>query len=248
MKLSIAPIISVKNFFLELLFPIHCLNCGKNYSSPPSYLCPSCFDKIKFKIEPECAFCPSRSINGQTCPFCRQEHHLDFLWAIADYQEPIIKKMLWAFKYRFISSLKIPLGHLLNAYLRHKKLDKFLETYRRQMVVIPIPLHWRRLNWRSYNQSELLAREIANEFNLNIENDILLRTKHKKPQAELADKTARIKNAQNIFSCSESEKIKGKVIILVDDITTTGSTLDEAARILKESGAEKVIGLVVAKG
>ena len=68
------------------------------------------------------------------------------------------------------------------------------------------------------------------------------------PQAELKDKEKRIKNAQNIFTSLEKEKIKGKTIILVDDISTTGSTLNEAAKVLKQSGAEKIIGLVVAKG
>ena len=245
MKLSIARFF---NFLLDLLFPVRCLICGKNQHAPPHYLCPSCFDKIKFKIEPECAFCSARSINGQTCLFCRKQHCLDFLWAVTDYQEPIVKKMLWAFKYRFISFLKIPLGRLLGIYLRQKKLDKFLETYRPQILIIPAPLHRRRLNWRSYNQSELLAQELATEFNLKMEKDILWRPKHKKPQTELGDKTERIKNAQNTFWCRQPEKIKDKIIILVDDIATTGSTLDEGAKVLKGAGAEKVIGLVIAKG
>ena len=221
--------------------------CLKSHP-PENYLCSSCFKKIKFKIEPECTFCSARSINGQTCPFCREEHYLDFLWAASDYQEPIIKKTLWSFKYRFIPQLKIPLSCLTAAYLRQKKLDKFLENYRQQILLIPIPLHWRRLNWRSYNQSELLAEEIAKEFNLKIESNILTKSKHQKPQAELKDKEERIKNAKNIFACTRSDLVQDKVIILVDDISTTGSTLDEAARILKEAGAEKVIGLVVAKG
>ncbi|MDP3731107.1 MAG: ComF family protein [bacterium] len=170
------------------------------------------------------------------------------MWAAADYQEPTIKKILWAFKYQFIKDLAKPLVRLLSVYLRHKKMDKFMETYRREILVIPVPLHFRRLNWRSYNQSELLARELCSEFGLNMQSDTLLRLKHHKPQAELGDKQERIKNAKNIFYCRQPDKIKNKTIILVDDISTTGSTLDECAKILKQSGAEKVIGLVVAKG
>src|SRR3989344_4397171 len=201
-KLSIAPI---KNFFLDLLFPVRCLICLK--SSPPTegpedYVCSSCLEKVKFKVEPECTFCSSRSLNGQTCPFCRQDHYLDFLWAAADYEEPIVKKALWAFKYRFIKDLQMPLANLLEDYLRRKKID----------------------------------------------NNVLLRLKHKTPQAELKDKRERTRNSKNIFACPRSDLVQGKVVILVDDISTTGSTLDEAARILKKSGAEKVIGLVVAKG
>ena len=170
------------------------------------------------------------------------------MWTATDYQEPIIKKILWAFKYRFIKDLANPLARLLSIYLRHKKMDKFLETYRQEILVIPVPLHFRRLNWRSYNQSELLARELCSEFGLNMENNILLRSKHQKPQAELKDKQERMENAKNIFYCRQPNNIKNKTIILIDDISTTGSTLDECARILKQSGAEKVIGLVVAKG
>ena len=212
------------------------------------YLCPACLAKVKLKIEPECAFCSSRSINGQTCPFCREKHFLDFFWAAADYEEPAVKKTLWAFKYKFIPKLKMPLGSLICSYLRQKKTDKFLENYRRQILVIPIPLHQYRLNWRSYNQSELLAEEVAKEFNLKIESNILIRTKYQKPQAELKDKEERKRNAKNVFACTRSDLVQGKVVILVDDIATTGSTLDEGARVLKASGAEKVIGLVVAKG
>lgn len=241
----------VFHFFLDLLFPIRCLVCRKS-ASPASesgdYLCLSCFEKIKLKIEPECAFCSARSINGQTCPFCREKHCLDFLWAATDYQGAIVKKALWVFKYRFVSNLKTPLARLVIAYLRQKKFDKFLENYREQILLIPAPLHRYRLNWRSYNQSELLAQELAKEFNLNLENGVLVRWKHKKPQAEIGDKTARAENIKNIFLCQEAEKIKGKTIVLVDDISTTGSTLNEAAKVLKQAGAEKVIGLVVAKG
>lgn len=251
MKLSIG---QLKDFCFDLLFPIRCLICGqrpppeKNGGGPKGYLCPPCLEKVKFKNEPECAFCSSRSINGRTCLFCRQKYCLDFLWAVADYQEPTVKKMLWAFKYRFIADLKVPLSRLVSVYLRRKKLDKLLENYRQKILIIPVPLHRRRLNWRSYNQSELLSQELAAEFNLNMEQDVLTRTRHQKPQAEIKDKLERVKNIKNIFVCRKPEKIRGKIILLTDDVSTTGSTLDECAGVLKQSGAEKVIGLVVAKG
>lgn len=241
----------LKDFCLDLFFPIRCLICEKSYSPADgsrSYLCTLCLEKIKLKSEPECAFCSSRSINGQTCPFCRQEHYLDFLWAATDYQESIVKKALWAFKYRFIIDLKLPLSRLLVAYLRQKKLDKLLENYRQQLLIIPIPLHRRRLNWRSYNQSKLLAQELAAEFHLSMAPNALTRIGHKKPQAEIEDKIERAKNIKNIFVSPEPEKIKNKIILLIDDVSTTGSTLDEGARILKQVGARKVIGLVIAKG
>lgn len=247
MKLSIE---SSRQFFLDLFFPIRCLNCQKlqNGVDPDRYLCRDCFEKVEFKIEHECAFCNSRSQNGATCPFCRRERSLDYLWVATNYENKIIKKTLWAYKYKFISDLKIPLSRLLVKFLKQKSLDKVLANYRSVIKTLPIPLHPRRLNWRSYNQAELLAREISREFNLEIESGVLARRQNKKAQAEIENKEERWANASGIFSCLSAEKIKNKTILLIDDIATTGSTLDEAAKILKENGAEKVIGLVVAKG
>lgn len=247
MKLSIE---QLKRLWLDVFFPIQCLGCRQlqNSKADDKHLCFECINKINFKIEHECAFCSSRSQNGATCPFCRKNHRLDYLWAAANYENQIIKKVIWAYKYKFISDLKTPLGQLLVKFLKQKKLDRIISGCRAILKVIPIPLHPYRLNWRSYNQAELLAQEIAGEFDLEVDGRILIRTKNKKAQAEIENKEERMANVGGIFSCSSPEKIKNKIILLVDDIATTGSTLDEAARVLKENGAEKVIGLVVAKG
>ncbi|MBI2057692.1 MAG: ComF family protein [Candidatus Yanofskybacteria bacterium] len=247
LKLSIA---SLKDFFFDLFFPIHCLGCNKiqNADDPDKYSCQPCFQRINIRKGFECAFCASPTSQGETCPFCRKDHFLDFIWIAASYEEPLVKKMLWALKYKFISSTKAPLGRLLIRFLKQKNKDRFFDSYRSEIVLVPLPLHRLRLNWRSYNQSELLADELAGEFKLEIAVDVLDRIKSKKPQAEIENKEERIKNTEGIFICRQPEKIKNKTILLVDDITTTGATLDECARILKEAGAEKVIGLVVAKG
>lgn len=137
---------------------------------------------------------------------------------------------------------------MLINFLKNKGHDKFLRTFRSQIVLIPIPLHRRRLNWRSYNQSALLAEEVAKEFDLEIDLNRLLRLKHRSPQTEIKEHEQRLANAKDIFFCQPSPSLNQKTIILVDDVATTGSTLDEAARVFKEAGVKRVIGLVVAKG
>ncbi|MBI2676789.1 MAG: ComF family protein [Candidatus Yanofskybacteria bacterium] len=250
MKLCKLSIESLKDFLFDLLFPIHCLGCRQiqNASDPDKHLCRLCFEKINLRKGFECAFCSSPASQGETCPFCKKNHYLDFIWIAASYEEPLVKKMLWALKYKFIVSAKKPLGKLLIKFLKEKNKDRFFDSYRSEVVLIPLPLHRLRLNWRSYNQSELLAEELAGEFKLEIAVGVLERTKNKKPQAEIENKEERIKNTEGIFVCPRPEKIKNKTVVLVDDIATTGATLDECARILKEAGAKKVIGLVVAKG
>lgn len=237
------------NTSLDLLFPIRCLECRlfMPVESPTPYLCPSCLEKIKLIPHGYCAFCPTLSHEGKTCPTCRPAHYLDYGWAATAYSQPLVRKMLWAYKYKFVSSLHLALGALLMKFLRQEKKDLFLSTYQEQLVVMPVPLHIRRFRWRSYNQSALLATVIAHALKLQLDTGSLFRRKHRRPQTELAPE-ARAENASKIFSCPKAEGLAGKTVILVDDVCTTGSTLDACAKVLKEAGAQKVIGLVVAKG
>ena len=111
-----------------------------------------------------------------------------------------------------------------------------------------MPLHPRRLNWRGFNQAELIAQAVADVLYTQNESRILIRTAGTDSQAELKDKKDRIKNIGNIFKVTDTEKIKNRNILLVDDICTTGATLNQCAKVLKEAGAKKVIAFVVARG
>jgi len=115
-----------------------------------------------------------------------------------------------------------------------------------QSLIMPVPLHKKRLRWRGFNQSELLAKGIKKYFNLDLRLDELIRTKHKKPQTKLSGR----KRKENVKGCFfwKGDWLDGKNIILVDDVITTGSTLNECAKVLKENGAGEVWGLVVARG
>ncbi len=113
-------------------------------------------------------------------------------------------------------------------------------------VLICVPLHPRRLRERGYNQSALLARDMAGYVNLPVIEDCLVRVKQAKPQVRAADVEERRKNVADAFLCRD-ERVKGKQIILVDDVCTSGATLESCAAALKNKGARSVWGLTLAR-
>lgn len=132
---------------------------------------------------------------------------------------------------------------MVKALLKH---DSAIPDY-----IVPVPLHSRRLRWRGFNQSLLLAERISENIAplMKIEVlDILERNKYRKPQMTIKKYQDRMKNVENIF-CLKNELpvLKNKNILLVDDIATTGATIGECARMLKEKGAKNIFGVVIAR-
>jgi ComF family protein len=113
-------------------------------------------------------------------------------------------------------------------------------------VVIAVPLHPKRLRERGYNQSHLLAKELAKLRKLPLIDDCLIRERHSPPQARTASVDERRTNVANAFSCRD-RRLKGKPVLLIDDVSTSGATLDGCARALKKAGATSVWGLVLAR-
>lgn len=131
-----------------------------------------------------------------------------------------------------------------------KETNFFSEIDKKNILLIPIPLHKRKKRQRGFNQSELLAEAVASHFSLSYNPKILLKIKNNLPQAKINNFSNRKKNSENIFQISNFNLnlIKNKWIILIDDVYTSGATMQEAAKILKKNGAKKIIGLVIAKG
>jgi len=143
-----------------------------------------------------------------------------------------------------------PLGALIKKYVSRLAKDRKFNIFASNPLIVPIPLHYRRSNYRGFNQAELIAQIIA-EATLNKSNaDYLLRTKKAKSQVDMESKEERLKNIKDVFKVpsTASKQLSDKTIILIDDICTSGATLNEAAKVLKENGVKKVIGLVVARG
>ncbi|HXK40759.1 MAG TPA: phosphoribosyltransferase family protein [Candidatus Paceibacterota bacterium] len=177
----------------------------------------------------------------------RTSNGVDQLIIAADLSDILVEKMLKAYKYKFIQSMALPLSILVKRRIK-KLLSKKFSLFGDNPLLISVPLHKRRLNERGFNQAELLAKSMADTYHVVYNNNVLIRVANPKHQAEIKKKEERLENVKNNFAVNNREFIRSKTIILVDDICTTGATLNECARVLKESGAKRVIGFVIARG
>lgn len=222
---------------LDVLFPIECIGCGFE----GKWICDECFLSIKIRHEEICPICERESENSAICFGCRNKTYLKGLLAASSYHDRLIKEAVHLFKYRFIQDLSLELGKIL--------IEKFRDFPDiKEFVVMPVPLHSRRLRWRGFNQAELLATIFADRFGLEKIRGVLTREKNTVPQVEFSDRIRRINNIKDAFVCKSGERVKGKKIILVDDVATTLATLDECARVMRLAGAKEIWGAVVARG
>lgn len=232
---------------MDLLFPRRCLGCGILLSGDnESHICSACLAGIKMKNDFACAFCSSPVVAGTTCPFCRTNHFLDRLFVAASYENPLAEKIIKTMKYRFVRSLADDMAGLMVKYLE-RRLSSGFNIDRNSTLIVPVPLHRRRLNWRGFNQAEIIGNNVGSYFKLNFQN-LLVRTRNHVPQAQINDRRSRIANAAGDFKCTKPESVQNKTVLLIDDVATTGSTLNDCSRALKAAGAKEVIGFVFAKG
>ena len=172
---------------------------------------------------------------------------LDRLFVVSDFKNHTVASLARLFKYRFLPRLAVPLSRLSFKYLDHlAKRDSF-SMVQGNPLLVPVPLFKTREYWRGFNQAELLARSIARHYRLDVSTE-LIRTAHGTPQVELEDRPERLSNVRGLYAVANPELFKNRNIILVDDVCTTGATLNECARILKDAGAVHVTGLAMARG
>lgn len=229
------------DFIAQLLYPKRCVRCGKR----GDYICDTCFAGIAFLEHQLCGVCQKGSIDGMTHPKCRTRYGIDGIFSAIKYKG-IVKKLLYQFKYPpYLSDLKGILGRLLyEGVIQEEAFVKIsLDT---RVFIVPVPLHTARERKRGYNQAELLARDFSYRLKTPFLS-VLERSKMTKPQFDLR-KEERIRNVIDAFSVKENFKrrLSGATVILIDDITTTGATLRECAKVLKKSGVKKVIGTTLA--
>ena len=246
---------SLKESILELLFPLKCAACEKETGDKPKnkLICAGCLKRLSPSLDFFCPLCEAKTAGGEICFSCRiiisnteNSFYLDRLFYPFSYKDRAIQKIIKAFKYRFIEGLKVPLGHLVIRYLEKIKDKADLD----ESVIIPVPLHKRKFNQRSYNQSELIAGQVFNHFEparAELAADALVKAKATKDQAGLKE-GKRLGNLKGVFACSKPWLVSGRKILLIDDVYTTGATMNECARVLKEARAKEVIGLVIARG
>lgn len=189
-------------------------------------------------MPPLCPGCGKPQASGILCPVCRQRQtEIDGIRSPFRFAE-VIREAIHQLKYRNLKAISPCLATLLADYLQSSPLPG--------EALVPVPLHPRRLRERGYNQSSLLARELGKLINLPVIEDCLVRVKEAQPQVRTATVEDRRKNVTDAFKC-QNGKVRGKQIILIDDVCTSGATLESCASALKSEGVTSVWGLTLAR-
>lgn len=221
---------------LDLIFPKNCLEC----KSGGGYICDDCLEKVRL-ARSVCVYCGVYSFFGKTHDNCKRKHSLDGVYSIWKY-DGVIRKGVIALKYKFANEVSKEIA------IKAKKELKKLKIFPKNSILVPIPLHKKRENWRGYNQAGEIGKLIAKDLNWKFIPDLLIRKTSTKPQVGLKGEE-RKQNVKDIFEINSKYKIRNfkKQIIIFDDVYTTGSTLKEAALVLKKEGFKNVIGLTIAR-
>lgn len=235
----------ILDFTIDLIFPYQCIVCEKYLDR--EYLCSSCFNALPIKKQNECVGCQRPTPLGKTCAFCHDDYALDRLLVVSDFKNHNVASAIKLFKYRFLPDLVQPLSQLSFKYLGHLAKQNHFSMVQGNPLLVPVPLHKTREYWRGFNQAGLLADLIARHYRLDVV-DGLVRIVHGTPQAELKNRPERLSNVRGLYACAKPEVFKGRAVILVDDVCTTGATFNECARVLKDAGAISVTALAIARG
>lgn len=234
----------ILDFLLNLLFPKSCRGCGES----GTYICDQCFEKMNIISRQCCPRCRRKNDEGVFCSEnCKAGFYFEQLVVCTDYAKTaLIKKLLVLFKYKFSTELSSVFGRIIQ-----KEFFNFcgLEGRGQSVLIVPVPLHKSRLKYRGFNQSKILAEQIATFDKKLSVCDCLQKIINTKEQAKLS-KAERLGNLKNAFSFKENfgETIAGNTIILVDDIATTMSTINECSKVLKECGVKYICAIVLARG
>lgn len=242
----------IKKFVLDVLFPVFCFSCG----TEGEFLCAECRGKILF-LYPACPVCKNKNKDGRPCEgACRKKTNLTRLLSAVDYDDPLINELIKSFKYGFVSEIGETLNSLTVKFLElhqitaeNKKGEtRFFKKKPESFLLIPVPLHKKRKNWRGFNQAELLAELLGKKLGIEVRPDILARSKNTAPQAELETREKRFQNIAGAFEIKNPAGLRNKIAILIDDVSTTGATLEECAVVLKKAGAKQVCAITAARG
>ncbi|MEK7187820.1 MAG: ComF family protein [Patescibacteria group bacterium] len=226
---------------IDSLFPARCIRCEKNIPRQEDALCSDCLETITLPNTLFCGTC------GARLPAAKKICHRDtpyILGSIAEYEDPTIKKLIHALKFKRLKPVSVFLGNLLVAYVENLN-PPFVLT--EETIIIPLPLSKERLRERGFNQAALIAKTFAENVHLPMLEDVLIRTRHSKPQSQTENVKDREENVHDAFHVVRPEMIAGKKLIVIDDVTTTGATLRSASKVLKQNGAKEILALTIAR-
>ena len=230
-----------KNKALDLVFPNVCLGCKQ----AGTLLCGKCRSLLHW-IPPTCIVCRKfvpagpKTPAGRTCAYCQKKSFIYAFLSPFSYDSELVRGLIHTLKYSKVTDLGVILGKLLAEYIR-----KYGVILPKDILLVPLPLHKSRERTRGFNQSLLIAQNLAQEVALPLEANALKKTKKTKAQVEFGAEERR-KNIVGTFGVSDPLLVKDREILLLDDVKTTGATLEEAGRVLKEAGAKRVWAITVA--
>jgi ComF family protein len=231
---------------LRFVLPVECSACGRSLSTDPvPFFCRDCWWRIVPFRQPSCARCDQPFVSKAATSFTPDHHCQNCQERLPAYQRawtlfpyiPPLQAAICLFKYRGKVSLAQPLTDLMIAALpAHLDVD----------FVMPVPLHPSRLRTREFNQSLLLADQIARHLNRPVCPANLVRITATEPQTMLS-RQARLRNLRKAFAVRNPCEIADKHLLLIDDVFTTGTTVNECAKTLKKAGAASVTILTLAR-
>ncbi len=229
----------------EILFPDICLAC-EQYLKPNDrfkHICNNCVTRIEI-ASPCCPQCLRKNADHRFCVKCSKKFNLKGVIFAAFLHNAIIKKLIIEFKYNGLYDLSQMFAYLIATKI--KKMDLDLTN----TLLSPVPLDKQKLNLRGFNQNELIALNLEKLLNIKTFN-ILIKHKSNLPQVYIKNTKLRRENIKNVFSINKkivTNNSKQKTILLLDDVSTTHSTLNECAKVLKQYGFSSIWGITIAKG
>jgi ComF family protein len=222
---------------LDLVYPPKCLVCG---DMQPEYFCEACRAEIVFIQPPVCSRCGAPIQDGPCAECFGIEYAFDAARAVGVYDGPL-REAIHQLKYSGHRVLAPVLGGLLVDHLRGR--SGFIQ---RIGCIVPMPIHTSRRRQRGFNQSALLAEPVGRAFALPVVERALIRTHATRPQVDLPIEMRR-ENVEGAFQVAGADAVAGRSVLLIDDVFTTGSTADSAARALRDAGAREIHVLTLAR-
>lgn len=232
------------NALLDFIFPPLCHICKSFIPDAGAlHICHACRGELQMVTSPLCRICGIPFIGAgddHACGKCLGDRPAFDAARAAMIHEGAVRHLLHAFKYENKTHLRRPL-----ALLTMERLGDFISQEQPELI-LPVPLHIERLRKRGFNQAVLLGELLSREWGIPMQRRALLRLRRTEPQVALSAVERRI-NVKNAFGVAKGASLAGKGILLLDDVFTTGSTVDECARILKNNGAARIIVATVAR-
>jgi len=222
---------------ITLIFLPHCAGCKR----PETFLCENCLAKLPINTE---------KISTE-------------IFSVFDYQDPVVKQVIWLLKYRGIRDLAQIMARPMYELAINELSDQLLYAQNKgKILVVPAPLSKKRLRERSFNQAEEIARHFVlfDPKSFSLENNLVVKIKETSTQVSVRNRRDRLKNLQGAFRIQHSsasdphrsaklkKRLKGKIVLIIDDVCTTGATIEELRKTLKGAGARQVFGLTWAHG